>query len=92
MVILRFHGSSETTLACNVAFLGILMHLFQKNIASMSGMLLLMFVQHLLQFGARGGGWEWEGYYGEKNKIILTCPFESHWSLGRNLIFSKGNL
>ena len=54
-----------------MAFLGILMHRFcKKYITSMSGMLFLMFVQSLFQFGAKVG--KWERYYGAK--IILTCP------------------
>ena len=39
------------------------MHCFQKNITSMSGMLFLMYVQSLFQFGEKVG--KWEGYYGE---------------------------
>ena len=51
-----FHGSSETTLTYNMAFLDILMHLFLKiYIAIMSGILFFVFVQSLFQFGAKEG-------------------------------------
>ena len=53
-----------------MAFLGISMHRFQnKNITSMSGMLFLMFVQSLFQFGAK------KRYERAITgiKIILTC-------------------
>ena len=50
-----------------MAFLGTLMHLFQKNISSMSGMLFLMFMQSLVQYETKEG--KWEGYYGEKNYL-----------------------
>ena len=36
----------------------------------MSGMLFLMFVQSLFQFGAKVG--KWEGYYGEKNYLDMS--------------------
>ena len=42
----------------------------------MSGMLFLMFVQSMFQFGAKGR--KWEGYYITGRKIILTCPFVNH--------------
>ena len=35
----------------------------------MSGMLFLMFVQSLFQFGAKEG--IWEGYYGDKNYLDM---------------------
>ena len=57
----------------NVAFLGILMHLFKKNITSMSGMLLNVCAKHVPVWGKRGHGRAITG-----TKIILTCPlFES---------------
>ena len=39
----------------------------------MWGMLFLLFVQSLLQFGTKEG--KWEGYYGEKNQY-LDMPFQ----------------
>ena len=43
----------------------------------MSGMLFLMFVQSLFQFGAKVG--KWEGYYGEKNYLdILFDKYRDH--------------
>ena len=45
----------ETTLTHKMAFLGILMHLFPRNVTSMSGILFLLFVQSLFQFGAKEG-------------------------------------
>ena len=35
----------------------------------MSGMLSLMYVQSLFQFGAKVG--KWEGYYGDKNYLDM---------------------
>ena len=76
------------TLTHNVAVLGILMHLFKTNIPSMSGMLFLMFVQSLFQYGAKGGmggllqgengvkGGRWEGCYREKNYFYMCFFFE----------------
>ena len=42
----------------------------QQNSTSMSGMLVLMLVQSLFQFGAKGG--KREGYYGEKNYLDMS--------------------
>ena len=54
-----------------MAFLGISMHLFQKKyITNMSGMLFLLFLQRLFQFGAKEG--KSEGYYGEKNYLDMS--------------------
>ena len=40
----------------------------------MSRMLFVMFVQSMIQFGAkRGGGGEWEGYYGGKTYLHMSC-------------------
>ena len=36
----------------------------------MPGMLFLLFVQSLFQFGAKEG--KWEGYYGEKNDLDMS--------------------
>ena len=52
--VMKNHGSSETALTHNMAFLGILMHLFQNNITSMSRTLFLMSMQSLVQLEARG--------------------------------------
>ena len=66
-----FHSSFEMTLTYNMAFLDILMHLFlKKYITSMSGMLFLMFVQGLFQFGVKEG--KCEGYYEEKNYLDMS--------------------
>ena len=54
-----------------MACLGILIHLLKnKYITSMSGMLFLMFVQGLFQFGAKVG--KWEGYYLKKNYLDMS--------------------
>ena len=67
---LILHSWSEATLTHKMAFLGISMRLFQKqNITRMPGMLFLMFVQSLFQFGAKEG--IWEGYYGDKNYLDM---------------------
>ena len=49
---------------------------FSKQIASMSGMLFLMFVQSLFQFGAKDG--KREGYYGEKNYLGMSCTMSKN--------------
>ena len=75
---LALHSWSETTLKHKIAFLGISMHFFKKYIyiTSMSGMLFLLFVRSLFQFGAKDG--KWESYYGEKNYLDMSFVECSH--------------
>ena len=46
----------------------------------MSGMLFLMFVQSLFQFGAKQG--IWEGYYGDKNYLDMFFALSFYPVLG----------
>ena len=53
-----------------MAFLNALITFLKKYITSMSGMLFLMFMQSLFQFGAKEG--KGDGYYGERNYLDMS--------------------
>ena len=74
-ILTRFHGSSETTLTRNVAFLGILMYLFKtKYYQHVKNSVLNVCSKHVPVWGKGGGGGR-NGRAITGRKIILTCPF-----------------